>query len=337
MTDSMKKPFRIREIATAHDGTHCATVDLEGRIWVWDLTDGSLVSKFKSCYSMGGRRLAITPDGTLCAAADYQENGIAAYCIGDGTLLWRRKDITKTQFLSYDPLIECFVACFDNIPCDLLERGTGRTIEKLPHARRRTVSPYDDVVVLAERPQNYRSVWPLSRKGPLRLCGVESEETIASIDRKAPEVLEVAFGPGIALIAEMTAVKIIKDADGQFVATDEFDPPDGGPLRAVSIVDGKTLWEHWPGKGTHFLRVCYNEATKRVHGLARWEEQESVCMSVVSFNTTDGRKLGEKVFEAGNYPEEFALKGQVLITSRGEVFDLTGEEPHFKFRLQTPE
>jgi len=285
---------------------------------------------------MGGHRLAITPDGTLCAAANYEENEIAAYCIEDGILLWRRKNIGKTQFLSYDPIIQCFVACFDNTPCHLLERGTGKTIKKLPRVRGRTVSPYDRVVLLEERPRSYRSVWPLSRKGSLRLRRVESEKTIASIDRKSPDVLNVAFGPGIVLIAEMSAAKIIKDAHGQFVTTHEYDPPDGGPLRAVSILDGRTLWEHRPGKGRHFLCVAYNEKRKCVHGIARWEE-DGVCMSVVSLNVTDGRKLGEKVFETGNYPEEFALRGQSLITSRGEVFDLTGDEPRLKVRLQTPE
>ena len=323
--------FCIADIATNHGGLRCATVDLNDSIWVWDLTDGSLVSKFESCYSSGGRRLAIDPSGTLCIAGNYQGGRIEAYSVEDGSVVWRRKRLHKVQRLAYDARSDQWMAVFVEKPLLFLKRDTGKTAAELPSVFRRSISPYDEVVFV-----DHQGYTAKTEHKVMELCEIQSNLKRVVIQRHSPAVLDVAFGPGIILIAEMSVARIIKDAHGQFVATHEYDPPDGGPLRAVSILDGRTLWEHRPGKGRHFLRVAYNEKRRCVHGLARWEE-DGVRMSVVSFDVGDGRKLGEQVFETGNYPEEFALRGEALITSRGEVFDLTEDEPRIRLRLKLPE
>ena len=137
--------FCIAEVATSHEGVRCTTVDLNASVWVWDLADGSLVSTFKSCYSMGGRRLAIDPSGTLCIAGNYDSGRIEAYSVKDGALIWRRKRLRKVQRLAYDTYCDQWMAFFVERPCLFLERNTGKTAVELPGVYTRSVSPYDEV------------------------------------------------------------------------------------------------------------------------------------------------------------------------------------------------
>ena len=316
------KPFRIREIATTYQGAQCATVDLDDVVWVWNLNDGSLVSKFKSRYSLGGRRLALTPDGTLCATAQYDKHGINAYRVSDGSVLWHRDDLQGVQVLSYDPTEECWVACFDKVPCHLLHRGSGKTLATLRGVHRRASSLYDDVLLVEK-----------SRKEPLELRKRGTEKTIGRIRRCAPAVLDACFGPGFVFIAEMTTAQVRQETNGEFVCTGVFDPPGGGPLRCVLTSDGSLLWEYKPGEGKAVDRVCYTRTCRTLQAVLGTEGPERF---VLAFDTTAGSILNETVLEGNTCQTEFALGGDILVTSGGEVIDLTGDEPTVRLRLKTP-
>jgi len=193
-----------------------------------------------------------------------------------------------------------WVACFDETPCHLLDRETGKTVEKIPEVVGRTVSPYDDVV-LVEKP----------RKAGCELCDAAAQTMIAAI-KKYTAALSVSFGPGCAFVSQVA-----------------------GSLGAFSTQNGRLLWEHDPGQTKHFLNVSYGRTAEAVFGVVWAFKGGGDDDVLVSFDVATGRVLQEVAL--GTYwTVEFALGGDALVTSRGEVFDVTGAKPRLHLRLKTP-
>jgi hypothetical protein len=119
----------IRYFASSWSGSVIAAAEFERTVHVWDFDGPRHLATFPTIMDFGGTRLAVTPDGRNCIAAAYHVEGIAGYVASDGTELWRRKDLKKTQTLRVSLDGRRVYACFDNRSCQVLNRETGKTIK----------------------------------------------------------------------------------------------------------------------------------------------------------------------------------------------------------------
>jgi hypothetical protein len=196
----------------------------------------------------GGTRLAVTPDGRNCIAAAYHVEGIAGYAASDGTEVWRRKDLKKTQTLRISLDGRRVYACFDNRSCQVLNRETGKTIKTWAGVRDVWESPYQPVMLLEKRTLVLQS--PEERK-------------IASVRAETFAVLCVAFGPGLVCVSEST-----------------------GPLRCLSTETGEERWR-FQEKGQHFLEVAFAEQTQAFVGVC-WPYEHGGSFRLLRFEPQSG-------------------------------------------------
>jgi len=268
----------IRHIATTFDGKLFATAEFERNVSIWKVDNGELQISFQTHLDFGGRRLAISPDGQLCAVGGYHIHGVSVYRTLDGSLVWNRKDLKKIQWLEFDPTQNTLLAGFDEKPLHILDNKTGETIETCRGVRHKYISPYNNNVYLLDA---------------TKLMLYNSSKKPISIERHTFAILDVTFSPQAIYLTES-----------------------GGPLRAVNYLEGSLLWEYIPEHGSHFLTLGYNESTETLFGVM-WSYEKDEPYVLVEFNTKTGELLSRRVLEGNISEVEFTSRGNRLITSNG--------------------
>jgi WD40 repeat protein len=279
----------IRHLAASYGGNKFAAAEFEKTVSVWDLDRNQKVSQFDTIIDFGGNRLAISEDGNIVAAGAYRAKGVAAYNTSNGSLLWQRKELTKVQSLLFDPWDGCLLACFDDAPCISLDVQTGSTIRKIGGQKKITVSPYHEEFVATE---NKTSVEIKDRK---------TLRSLFSIQKESFAILSLIFTPDSICISE---------------------PAVG--LRCVDLKDKSLLWRFAPPQGKHFLNLAYSEKNKLGFGIM-WAYEERGEKELYWFNPLTGEIVGRMEIAGLAAVTEFALKGNILITSDGDVYDLCSE------------
>ncbi|HEX6029900.1 MAG TPA: WD40 repeat domain-containing protein, partial [Tepidiformaceae bacterium] len=176
-----------------------------------------MVSRFSTSLDWGGRRLAMSPDGTVVVAAAYERHGITAHVARTGAVVWQRQDIkgTRSIRISADGK-RVFVRSSRLTVMDL---QTGQEIGRLHGVEQGWESPDGDYLLSAMR--DYRI-----RRG--------TGEPVAPVPRLTFALLDAAFSPsGVALTES------------------------GGPVRFISLPDGAEQWRATPTPGCHVLRLVY--------------------------------------------------------------------------------
>ena len=238
----------IRHLASSWSGSVIAAAEFEGTVHVWDVAAERHLATFLTIMDFGGTRLAATPDGRNCIAAGYHVEGIAGYAASDGTEVWRRKDLKKTQTLRVSLDGRRVYACFDNRSCQVLNRETGKTIKTWAGVRDVWESPYQPVMLLEKRTLVLQS--PEERK-------------VASIPRESFAVLCVAFGPGLVCVSES-----------------------GGPLRCLDTQNGEELWR-FQEKGHHFLGLAFADQAQAFVGVC-WPYERGGSFRLLRFEPQSG-------------------------------------------------
>lgn len=238
----------IRYLASSWSGSVIAAGEFERTVHVWDVKAEKKVVTFQSIMDAGGNRVAVTADGTNCFAAAYHVEGIAGYAASDGTEIWRRKDLKKTQTLRVSLDGRRVYACFDNRSCQVLNRETGKTIKTWPGVRDVWESPYQPVMLLEKQTLVLQS--PEERK-------------IATIPAETFAVLCVAFGPGLVCVSEST-----------------------GPLRCLDTETGEERWR-FQEKGQHFLELGFADHAKAIVGVC-WPYERGGSFRLLRFEPQSG-------------------------------------------------
>src|SRR5689334_2488504 len=147
-TDSLEasrmiEPSRwIRHLAAASMTERIAAARFEREVAIWDLSTRQRTSAFDTVLDFGGRRLALTPDGSRCIAGAYSRRGIACYNASNGGLVWRRPDLTGVQYISVSPDGKRVFCGFGTGPCVVLDVESGETLERWRGVRRVIGSPF---------------------------------------------------------------------------------------------------------------------------------------------------------------------------------------------------
>ena len=268
----------IRHIATTFDGNLFATAEFKEQVSIWKVDSGEKIISFPTHLDYGGRRLAISTDGHLCAAGAYSIYGVSVYRTTDGSLVWSRRDLKKIQWLKFDPTQKTLLAGFSERPLHLLDSKTGETIKTFRGVRKKFISPYNSNIFLLD-------------SSKLLLCNTSNSPI--SIIRYTFAILDVAFSPHAVFLTES-----------------------GGPLRAVNCSDGSLLWAYIPEEGSHFLRIGYNESSDTLFGI-KWAYHKGGPYVLHEFNSKTGDLLSKKVLESNICETGFANRGNQLITSNG--------------------
>src|SRR5882724_12685751 len=92
----------VRQLATSRRGNVFAAGEFERGVHLYDLLTLERLRTIDTTLDFGGRRLAISNDGSTLIAGAYQVHGIAAYSCDTGKELWRRKDLKKVQQINFN-------------------------------------------------------------------------------------------------------------------------------------------------------------------------------------------------------------------------------------------
>src|SRR3981081_857547 len=93
--------MKIRNIAAARDVPVVAIGAWEHEVEVWDAASAIRIAAFKTSLDSGGRRLAVSHDGTRVAAGAYREHGVSVFDACSGRVVWTRKDLQGIQTLTW--------------------------------------------------------------------------------------------------------------------------------------------------------------------------------------------------------------------------------------------
>lgn len=271
----------IRHIATSFNGDRFAVAQFEHFVQVWELNTGHVAS-FTTKLDFGGRRLAITEDGTLLAVASYSPSTLTVFDINKQTELWKRKDIKNSQFINL--LSQQHNALFvepQTQVSQLLDSATGTTTRKLTGASRYTENPY--------APLDF-----IEKLNQVALIDRVSGKTIRQFPKYSFGVLDVCFAPDQALVAYST-----------------------GPLQCINLT---TLEEvTWAYDLSHFLRVAWNQEINYFLGI-RWNYQKGGPNYLSYINPATGN-IDHETDPGLSIETEFLKRGTLLLTSQGRLME----------------
>lgn len=271
---------RIRHISTSRNGARIAVGAWERRVAVWDAVAGSRLSEFDTILDSGGKRLAITPDGTRLVVGAYNADGIRCYDAISGKELWRRKEKKGVQTILISPDGNRAYCEFADGPLHVMDVQTGSTIEPKRAVTGVFESPFESAVFLETRSGSYR----IER---------QSDEPI-KVERESSAILSVAYAPGQFLVSEM-----------------------GGPIRCLFVADGREAWRFSPASGTHALACGFDET---VHQFAAvlWPYQTGGDCIVARFDPASGEQTGSFIVrDAAVFG--FLKSGSQLLTWDGTI------------------
>jgi hypothetical protein len=212
----------------------------------------------------------------------YQVHGIAAYSAEDGQERWRRRDLKKVQHVTFNGDDSRALCCFDRGPCESLNAATGKSGRSLRGVRGVWESPFGPHRLL-ERARDYALA--------------DFEAPTALIPRITFGILSAAFSPTLVCLSEA-----------------------GGPVRAFDLSSGAEAWRHTPPKGSHFLRIGFDEASQSFAGVS-WPFERGGPVALQRFSPSNGSP--QAIAQVGSSVDtEFCLGGSRLVTASGTLYDV---------------
>jgi len=141
----------IRQMAASRSSNIVVAGEFEKRVHIFDIDTGALTCRFDAGLDFGGRRLAVSDDGKLCATGAYHRHGVSLHDTANGTLLWQRKDLKRIQGLRFSIKDKNSIfAFFDERSCHLLNVDDGKTAGKIRGMKWTVESPFDEVQYVDE-------------------------------------------------------------------------------------------------------------------------------------------------------------------------------------------
>jgi hypothetical protein len=293
----------ISEIAISSENSLIALSNSEGKIYVWDIKNNKEICQFNSTFGFGGKRLAITSDGKYVTTGSYGRKGLALYNSIDGSIVWKRKDLSKIQTVKITPDDKYIFVSIDNKYLLKIELATGETVEKLKGVEDIFFSLYDDIYILESKKYDVYS------KG----------EKILSIYKESSSCLDMCFASGLAFISEVGEnVRAISYLTGDEIW--RFEPNAGVAKVLTKYPSGEIGWSYAPGTGSHFLTIQYNRELNVLYGLL-WPSGKGSDKTLYEFNANTG-EIRNKIVVGESFTQKFDDYGKILIIPSASGFDL---------------
>jgi len=286
----MCKENKIRHIAISPHGDLVALGEFENMVYVYNINKLRKVSEIKTILDFGGKRLAVSKK-MLIAGSWY--GGIVAYDIIKKSLLWQRKDLKKVQILKFNFKQDKIFALFNNESLQILDSKTGKTIEKIRNVINIYENPADsEILILKEKKISPNILKPYN----VATYSLKRKEIISDVEDSYRGVLDLEFLPRGFVVSEV-----------------------GGNLKIY--LRRKLFLEYKPKKGTHILKIGYNQAMKNLYWI-EWPYEKGGYKKLVEFDISKGEIKRTKILDKNSSTEEFALNSSILIISTGEIIDI---------------
>ena len=286
----------IRHLDAPYDGPRVAGAEFLSTVYVWDLKARKRVSAFETPLDFGGRRLAISPRGDVCAVGSWTYGGLACYDADSAEVTYARGDLKQLQFVSFSPDGKRLYCGRETGPMSVLDAGTGADIAKYPYTDFAYCSPHQPIELLSRR-----------RKGSIELRTVGGKR-IATLTRTGFKIFDVAFG---------TDRLCMSEAGGNYFRRDEPGPL----LRCVETQAGAELWRYAPRRNWWIEHVAYSPRAMAFFGLER-NYIRRFRDRLLRFDYDSGKVSLVARTERRSDTQVFCSRGEALLTSEGELIDV---------------
>ena len=279
----------IRQIATSFNGQTIALAEFEKRVQIFDINSLEVISEFDTILDFGGQRLAISEDGKICICGCWERHGICAYETKTGKIVWQRKDLKKVQHIQilYADNSKFFVQ-FEVGASRTFDINTGHEIDKVSGANYFFNSKYLEIDII------YKS-------SKIQIIDRQSKKVKSNIERQSFATLDLDIADNCFSISESS-----------------------GPLSCYDINTGQLKWRVPLNVDGHFLRICYNKHLNMFVGVS-WPFATGGNKKLKYINKDNGN-IEKEIAINCPVETEFALGGQILVTSDREIINIvTGE------------
>jgi hypothetical protein len=289
----------IQHLAILDDSAIVAAAFFEKTVQIWSWKSCDQIGEFETVLDFGGKRLAVTPDGSACIVGSYGRRGhlgggIAAYSIPNGVILWHRTDIRCIQYVRLSGSGRQIYCGIEGEPAYVLETATGTTIERISGAVEIIGSGYTAHKLIIEK-ERYIII---------------GEDEPVEVAPNSFALLDASFTPDAVCIAEPKN------------ALHPREQPGG--VRVVNLVAGDPRW-HVALRSNHvtfnsadgwFYCVAHSQIEQNERSLVRVAGSELDCAQIIM--------LGQCREEA------FSPSGRLLVTAHGDVYETsTGNQVAF--------
>lgn len=287
----------IRYFSSSYIGRFFAAATFHGLVSIWDVSSGKMISKFDTCFEFGGKRLSISPSGDHIVAASYSKKIIAAYDTSNGHQIWEYPAFSPPQGVTIDFKQKSGFFWSEDGRVNMFDTDTGQIADLKLEAKQLFILPlHSDIVAL-------------EKKNVLHLKNFVNSEDLGSIQKETFAILTISSNDAYLFLSES-----------------------GGALRTISMKDYSEIWRNQPTKYWHFIKISYCEKNNLLFGIL-WHYGSGGEKTLMWFDPTSGSTIGTMSLQPVPAEVEFAMKGEILITSDGLIYDLNPSPPVLKSRL----
>lgn len=248
-----------------------------------------MIDQMETMLDFGGRRLALTPDGSTCIVGSWGERGtgqrgLAAYSVPYGRLLWNRSDIRRIQSVAASGSGREIYCGVENTHVYIIEASTGTTLSTVRSARK----------IFGSRYTPHRLV---AQKERYTVCGA----TEFHISPLSFALLDAAFSSDAVCLAEPRNALRPREHPGG--------------VRLLDIETGEQRWY----LDLRAIRVAFNSADENFYCIAA-TESEPRRRSLIRLAGSAADCVRMLVFDHCG-EAAFTPSGQALITAKGDVYE----------------
>jgi hypothetical protein len=128
----------IRHLAITDESSIVAAALFEKTVQIWSWKTGQQLGEFQTMLDFGGRRLALTPDGSACI-------------VGAWGLLWNRKDIRHIQHVRLSGSGREIYCGVEGSAAHIIETATGESVARVRGTTKIVGSQYSSHQLVAQR------------------------------------------------------------------------------------------------------------------------------------------------------------------------------------------
>lgn len=93
--------MQVFEMAASLNGEYFLAAEFKNKIQVWSASNNKKLAEFSTHFAAGDKRMAISNDGSLLAAAAYARFGITLYDTNSVKEIWTNKQIKRIQQIAF--------------------------------------------------------------------------------------------------------------------------------------------------------------------------------------------------------------------------------------------
>lgn len=276
----------IRELAGARMVPLICAAFDESVVQVWDLSTQQKTGEFTAWFDFGARNMAMHPRGKSIVTGISRRDGRIASYETS-----TGKQMWLQDHVPYPAKIR-FGPSGEYLFCTLdnrrVERVDAQTGDKTEVLR--------NTAQYVEGPDGYAFIAPSSASAGYAL---RNDHPIP-IPRLTFAVLDIAFGTDRLCITES-----------------------GGPVRCCGYQTGAEYWKYTPPAGSHVLALHHNRLDGFFYGIL-WHYETGDFRYLIRFDAETGQ--ASNICKLHSWEEVFSESTQQLVTSSGEIIDLSSGE-----------